>query len=125
MPKLQQSVLHDTLELCDAQGKVIESIEYSINIPNTYTDVQKIRMELITLSKAKDKDNEAIGEQYIKLLRLFFGDENTDKILSFYGGVKDYNALVLDVGMMMIEHILPAYNDYGKKIVALRKALKK
>lgn len=123
MPKLQQTILHDTLELCDAQGKVIDKIEYAINIANTYVDVQKVRVELIKLTKAKD--NEAIGEQYIKLLQIFFGDENTRKILDFYGMERDYNALALDIGMMMIENILPAYNEYGKKIVALRKALKK
>lgn len=123
MPKLQQTVLHDTLELCDAQGNTIDKIEYAINIANTYADVQKIRVELIKLTKSKD--NEAIGEQYIKLLQIFFGDDNTRKILDFYGAERDYNALALDIGMMMIENILPAYNEYGKKIVALRKALKK
>ena len=123
MAKLHKTILKDKIELCDNTGAVVDTIDYEVNVMATFTEVQKIRGELAKLRNSND--NFVIGDAYIRLMKVIFGEDKTQRILDFYELTGDYSPLVVDFGMMFVTDILPAYAEYGKRLVELRKALKK
>lgn len=118
--KVTKSVYTDKFEFCDAQGNVIKTIPFTINITSTCTAVTKKQHELATVN---EEDVEAVGKSFVELLMAIFGGQVTHELLDYYSD--DYFALVADITPTLVDDIFPLFDQYRKHILAAKKKVKK
>lgn len=111
----RQSKITETLQLCHADGTVAETIEVNINVDQLGSRINKA-YELVGIAQntlQRDPHDPKLMEEYgnaiIALFRAIFGDENAEKIISFYEG--NESEMLLDIFPFLNDVILPAVRE--------------
>ena len=118
----RKNKISETLQLCYADGSVAETIEVNINVDQMGAGINKayqlvgIAQETLRRDPHDPKLAEEYGNAIIALFTAIFGQENADKIISFYEG--NESEMLLDIFPFLNEVILPAV----KEASAARKA---
>lgn len=121
--------LHDTL-IFEGDNENL-TIEFDLSPSQTLIkDIKQLQLKSIEIDKCikeKGLTDDLIkskGECIIALMRLMFGDDNTQKILEFYSD--NYIAMLEGILPYMNNTLLPALQQYAKdsKKKAKRKYLK-
>ena len=111
----RKNKITETIQLCHADGSVAEQIDVVINVDQLGAKVNKA-YELLgiaqnTLSKnsrSPELMNE-FGRAVIALFQAIFGDENTEKITSFYEGSE--SEMLLDLFPFINDVIMPQIRE--------------
>ena len=114
----------ETLELVDAEGKIVEVISIDLDVDTVARQISKDHIELVKAGAElkeinniiKDQENpklkevmEKYGEAIIKLFNTVFGEENTVKIVNFYEN--RYIEMSLEVTPFVVNVILPKVRE--------------
>lgn len=112
--KIQSSIIQENLEI----GEKVFPIK--LNIVKMGDEIQKQRVELITLSKTKDV--EKLGQAMIHLMEICFGKEATEYILEYYE--KDYACMMLDILPFFTDVIYPRLDETRRRAIEATKKVK-
>ena len=111
----RKNKITETLQLCHADGTVAETIEVAINVDQMGSGIYKTD-ELVGIAQntlKKDPRDPKLVEEYgnaiIALFRAIFGDENAERIVSFYEG--NESEMLLDIFPFLNDVILPAVRE--------------
>ena len=118
--KIQSSVFHDKLELCDATGEVVKEIPFTINLTSSVQAVLNKREELDAVDK---NDVEAMGAAFQELLGIVFGKSIADELIAYYQN--DYMAMIAEMAPVLTDYIFPVFYKYRKTTLDARKKIKK
>ena len=117
----------ETLELVDAEGKIVEVISIDLDVDTVARQISKDHIELVKagtelqeISKSiKDQENpklqemmEKYGNAVIKLFNTVFGEENTTKIVNFYEN--RYVEMSWEVTPFVVNVVLPRVREVAQ-----------
>ncbi len=116
----RKQTANDTLELVSADGKICDTIEWSINLEELLAELPQIQ-ERIKDAQKRD-DAEGIGRATVDLLTVIFGYENTKRILKFYED--KYFELLEDLTPYIVGVVYPKINEYSHEKTERMKQLR-
>ena len=123
--KIISPFLERSIDLCDADGNVVETVTYRLNVLRAFEAITEAQAALN--AAIKDGDAETIGKRFTALMEAVFGREAAARIIAFYGAetIEDANNLVWLVTPIMIDDIFPALIKQREQILDSRRALKR
>lgn len=123
MSKIITPILRDTIELCDANGAVVETVSYSVNVLKAFEAIAAAQAEFNAALEAED--TERIGRAFVGMMASIFGQEATERIVKFYGAEtpEEANNLIWLVTPIIVDNVFPALEKQHEQIIASRKAL--
>ena len=112
--KIKSSIISGVLEI-ETDAETV-SFPYRVNISEA-TD------KIVSLSNnIENGTSETIGESFVKLLGVIFGDETAEKLVGFYS--QDFTAMVADMMPFITDEIYPrikAQKDKALNALKVRK----
>ncbi len=117
----------ETLELVDADGKIVEVISIDLDVDTVARQISKDHIELVKAGtelqeiseSIKDQENpklqemmEKYGNAVIKLFNAVFGEENTVKVVKFYEN--RYVEMSLEVTPFIVNVVLPRVREVAQ-----------
>lgn len=111
----RKSKINETLQLCNSDGTVAETIVVDINVDQIGSRVNKA-YELVGIAQntfKKDPHDPKLAEEFgnavLALFQAIFGDENAERIVTFYEG--NETEMLLDLFPFINEVIMPKVRD--------------
>ena len=111
----RKSKINETLQLCNSDGTVAETIVVDINVDQIGSRVNKA-YELLGIAQntlKKDPHDPKLAEEFgnavLALFQAIFGAENAEKIVVFYEG--NETEMLLDLFPFINDVIMPKVRD--------------
>lgn len=122
--QLRKNNFSDTLELVGADGNVEKKLEFEIHVDVIAPNVRRKYVEIVDAERAMryggfEEKYAAFSETVREMLKLCFGEENTDEIVEFYNG--DFIDISIAIVPYIYEVIIPKTTE---AIIYKRNALK-
>ena len=103
--------IKETLELVNGAGEVVEALDVDLDIDQVAARVNKAYEVLGMAQNTLQKDSrspealEAYGKAVLAVFNVIFGEDGTEKLLTFYEG--NTSEMLLDVFPFINEAIMP------------------
>lgn len=122
--QLRKNNFSDTLELVGADGNVEKKLEFEIHVDVIAPNVRRKYVEIVEAERAMrygsfEEKYAAFSEAVREMLKLCFGEENTEEIVKFYNG--DFIDISIAIVPYIYEVIIPKTTE---AIIHKRNALK-
>ena len=107
----RQSKINEELQLLNKDGSVYATLTTNLNIDTVAKEFRTCQNDIVranlNIKKAENIElaHTQLGDAFVKLLELIFGDVQTEKILEFYE--HDYIEMVTDVSGFITSVIAP------------------
>lgn len=120
--KVYRPILEDDIELCDANGDVVKTLHYKIDVNQSYKEITARRMALTAQADAalKTGDENAtykMGQIFIELLNAIFGAETTNELLDWYD---DGANLIWMLMPFLMDNIFPALERQRQQVMLVK-----
>lgn len=127
MYKIKRRHIVEQLEIEDGEKKLVLDVDINVDdILNEYTRLNRNIGKLRQKAQGEELTDEILeeyGKMIVAYFVLFFGEEQTEKLVKFYGG--RYNEMLSDVTPFLKDAVIPkiikAQEDITKKYTALAK----
>ena len=124
--KIYRPVIEDELELCNADGVVVERLPFSIDVNKSYKKIISMYAGLAAQSKAAEENpenteaQERLGRMFWDLCRECFGEDIAEKLTQWYS---DEAMLAAFLAPILIEKIYPLLLEKRGEIMEIKTRL--